>query len=80
MTATASRFEAAYARHLRRCAPELVQHEADTNYDRTLRACMKAIQWLAWVAAEQRNAAEALVAEGEALTDWQGIAEARRGR
>lgn len=77
MTTAAARLEARYRSHLRRCAPELVQHAAAQSYDRTVRGLLVALRELR----EMRlDAADAILAEGEALTDWECIAEARRGR
>lgn len=72
-----SRHANAYRAHLRSCAPELVEHAAEVSHDRALRLCMLTLRELR----ERRlDLADAILAEAEPLTDWESIAEARRGR
>ena len=76
MTA-ARRYESAYTRHLRRCAPELIEHEANVSSDRVLRACMLVLRELQ----ERRlDLADAILADAEPVGDWHAAAEARRER
>lgn len=72
-----TRHARAYAKHLVRVAPELVAHQAELSYDRTLRLCMAVLRELREC---RRDTASMIEAEAVALTDWQSVAEARRGR
>lgn len=75
MTAAASRLEARYRRHLARCAPELVEHEASVSSDRVLRLCMATLRELRQARLDK---ADAVLAEAEPLEDWEAVGEARR--
>lgn len=75
--ATKSRHFEAYAKHLAAVAPELVEHEAQRNTDRTLRAYMMVLRELR----ERRlDALDAILADAEPVSDWEAIGEARRRR
>ena len=77
MANVATKLEQRYRAHLARCAPELIEQEAEQAEKRAWRGLVLVLVELREC---RRDTASMLEAEAVALTDWEATAEARRGR